>query len=136
MVTKKKFCEANGLDENKVFDMVVGEGGGILPQRTSFQGYFAEITATSIICTNDVLGVKKEIPFTSFKRAEFGVGSGNLWLQCEVDGAPFVFCTTRKGWKAPSGKLLMEKIGAQTEILSMKEYNGYTGKLFLLYMFK
>ena len=63
MTTLKKYCEENGLDINKAFDMVVGNGGGILPQKGGFTGYFAEITDTSIICTNDKLGVKKEIPF-------------------------------------------------------------------------
>lgn len=136
MLTLKKYCEKNGLDINKMFDMVLGEGGGILPQTTGMQGYIVEITDTSIICTNDKLGVKKEIPFTSFSRAEFGIGSAQLWLQCIVDGRPFVFCTTRSNWKAPSAKLLLDKIGEQTEILGMKEYNGYTGKLFFLYIWK
>ena len=136
MLTFKGYCEANGLDENRVIDLVIGNGGGILPQKISMQGYFAEIRDTSIIFVNDKLKVKKEIPFASFQSAEFGIGSGQLWLQCVVDGRPFVFCMTRKKWKSPAAKLLMEKIGEVTELLSMKEYNGYTGKLFLLYMFK
>lgn len=136
MITLKGYCEANGLDENKVFEMVLGQGSGILPQKTGMQGYFAEITDTAIICTNDKLGVKKEIPFSLFTRAEFGIGNGQLWLQCIVDGKPFVFCARRKTWKSPAGKLLLEKIGEQTEILDMKEYNGYTGKLYFIYMWK
>lgn len=136
MSSLKKYCEQNGLDKNKVFNMVVGNGGGILPQKISFQGYFAEITNTSIICTNDKLKVKKEIPFSSFKSAEFGIGSGQLWLQCIVDGAPFVFCAPRRDWKSAAGKLILEKIGEHTKIEGWKEYNGYTGKLFLLYFFK
>ena len=134
MTTLKKYCEENGLDINKAFDMVVGNGGGILPQKGGFTGYFAEITDTSIICTNDKLVVKKEIPFSSFTAAEFGIGSGNLWLQCVVDEKSFVFCTTRKGWKSPAAKLLMEKISAQAEIQGMKDYERYTGKLFLLWV--
>ena len=136
MQTLKGYCEKNGLDINKTFDMVLGEGGGILPQKTGLQGYITEITDTSIICINDKLGVKKEIPFTSFTRAEFGIANAQLWLQCVVDERPFVFCTTRRNWKAPSAKLLLDKIGEQTEILGMKEYNGYTGKKFFLYMWK
>ena len=135
MKTLKKYCEENHLDPNKVFDMVVGQGGGILPQR-GYTGYFAEITDTSVICTNDKLGVKKEIPFSSFKSAEFGIGSGLLWLQCVIDDSFFAFTTPRKGWKSPSAKLLMEKISEHTEILDMKEYNHYTGKLFFLYALK
>ena len=136
MLTVKSFCEKTGADINKVFELVVGMGGGVLPQKRGYTGYFAEITDTSIICTNDKLGVKKEIPFSSFEAAEFGIGSGLLWLQCVVDGNPFVFTSPRRNWKKPSGKLLMEKISEQTEILGMKEYKQYTGKLFFIYMFK
>ena len=133
MMTLKKYCEQNGLDQNKVFDMTVSGDEGVLLQRGGFTGYFAQITDTSLICINEKLGVKKEIPFSDFKRAEFGIGSGNLWLQCVVNGKFFAFCTPRKSWKSPSAKLLMEKIGEHTEILDMKEYERYTGKLFLLY---
>ena len=136
MATLKKYCEKNGLDESKLFSMVVGDGGGILPQKISMQGYIAEVGETSIICSNDKLMVKKEIPYESFTSAEFGIGSGQLWLQCVVDGKPFVFCAPRRDWKDKACKLLLEKIGEKTEIKGWKEYNGYTGKLFLLYLFK
>ena len=53
-----------------------------------------------------------------------------------VDGSPFVFCLRRKHWKSAPAKLLLEKIGEHTEVTGMKEYNGYTGKLFFLYMWK
>ena len=43
---------------------------------------------------------------------------------------------TRKGWKSECGKLLMEKIGAHTEILGMDDYKKATGKLFLYYFIK
>ncbi len=135
MKTLKTYCEENNLDIDKAFDMVVGEGGGILPAR-GYTGYFVEITDTSIICTNDKLEVKKEITFSSFKAAEFGIGSGMLWLQCNIDGNFFAFTTPRKKWKAPSAKLLMDKISEQTEILGMKDYDHYTGKLFFIYMWK
>lgn len=135
MFSFKNYCKKHGLDATKTFNMVVGKGGGILPQRVGFQGYIAEITDTSIICSNDKLKVKKEIPFTSFTSAEFGIGSAQLWLQCTVDGAPFVFCSPRRDWKGAAAKLLLDKIGEQTEIKSWEEYHRYTGKLFLLYMF-
>ncbi len=135
MSNLKEFCEKNGLDADKVFEMVVGDGGNILPAK-GYTGYLAEITDNSIICTNEKLGVKKEIPFSSFKSAEFGIGSGLLWLQCNIDGSLFAFSATRKCWKSPSAKLLMEKISQHTEILSMKEYDNYTGKLFFIYMWK
>ena len=136
MITLKKYCEKNGLNIDTVFDMVVGQGGGILPQKGGYTGYFAQITEASVICTNDKLGVKKEIPFSSFKSAEFGIGSGLLWLQCVVDGSPFVFTTPRKNWKSASGKLMIQKISEHTEIKDMKEYDHYTGKLFFLYALK
>lgn len=136
MQTVKKYCEENGLDVNKVFDMVVGHGGDVLPQARGYTGYIAEITDESVICTNDKLKVKKEIPFSSFKSAEFGIGNGNLWLQCVVGESPFVFCSTRKNWKSEAGKLLMKKIAEHTEIKDMKAYDQFTGKLFFIYMFK
>ena len=135
-MTLKTYCEQNQLDPEKVLSFVIGQGGSILPQRVGMQGYIGVLTDTSIVFENDVLQVKKEVPYTCFKEAEFGVGSGQLWLQCVVDESPFVFCLRRKDWKSVQGQLLLQKIGEQTEILGMKEYNGYTGKLFLLYMFK
>lgn len=136
MKTKKQFCLENGLDEGKVFDMVVGHGGGVLPQPRGYTSYMAEITDESLICQNDKLKVKKEIPFSSFKRAEFGIGSGNLWLQCVVDDASFVFCSTRKNWKSEAGKLLISKISEHTPIEGMKEYDRFTGKWFFFFIFK
>lgn len=136
MSSLKRYCEKNGLDESKTFNMIVGHGGSILPQKVGMQGYIAEITDTSIICSNDKLKVKKEIPFTSFTRAEFGIGSAQLWLQCIVDGELFVFCSPRRDWKDAAGKLLLEKIGEQVDIEGWKEYNGYTGKLFWIYLWK
>lgn len=136
MASLKTFCEEHNVNPENALEFVVGQGGDILPQKTGFQGYFAELTETSLIFTNDVLKVQKEVPFTSFQRAEFGIGSGQLWLQCVVDGSPFVFCMRRKHWKSEGAKRMLAKIGEQTEILDMKEYNGYTGKLFFIYMWK
>ena len=128
------YCKENDLEVNKVFTLVMGDGGSILPCPMGFTTYMAEITDSALICRHDKLNVCREIPFFAFKRAEFGIGSGNLWLQCIVDGSPFVFCTTRKGWKAPAAHLLMHKIEEHTEILSKKAYDQFTGKLFLFYM--
>ena len=137
MMTAKKYCEENNLDPNKVFDMVLGESGSILPMARAFTGYIVEIKDNCLSCTNDKFNVfNKEIPFTSFQRAEFGIGSGQLWLQCVVDGESFVFCSTRKGWKSPAAKLILEKIGEHTEILGMDDYNKIMGKFFWYYMIK
>ena len=132
----KKICEEKGLDLDRAFEMVLGEGGGILPTKTAFTGYITEITDASIICENTKLNAKAEIPFSSFESAEFGIGSGHLWLQCVVDGAPFIFTTLRKNWKKPSAKLLLEKIGQYANIEGMKEYEGYTGWKIIFYLFK
>ena len=136
-MTLKQYCEKNNLELNKVFDLVLAEGGDILPTVTAFTGYVAEIREDRLLCTNEKLGVyKKEIPFSDFNEAEFGIGSGNLWLQCTVGGQGFIFCSPRKCWKSPAAKLLLEKIGQKTKIEGMKEYDKYTGKLFFIYMFK
>ena len=137
MMTVKKYCEEKNLDPNKVFDMVLGESGSILPKALGFTGYIVEIKDDYLSCTNDKFNVfNKEIPFSSFQSAEFGIGSGQLWLQCVVDGESFVFCTTRKGWKSPAASLILEKIGEHTEILGMEEYNKIMGKFFWYYMIK
>ena len=137
MMTLKKYCEENNLDQNRVFDMVLARGADILPTVTAFTGYITEIKDNCIVCTNDKLNVfNKEIPFSSFQRAEFGIGSGQLWLQCVVDGKEFIFCSPRKSWKSPAAKLLLEKIGEHTEILGMDDYNKIMGKFFWYYMIK
>ena len=136
METRKSYCEKNHLDPDRMFLLVLGEGGGLLPCPVGMTGYFTAITDTGLICENEKLGVKKEIPFAQFESAEFGIGSAQLWLQCRVDGHPLVFCSPRRYWKSPAGKLLLEKIGEHTEIRDGKAYQKYTGKLFLLYMLK
>ena len=136
-MTLKQYCEQNNLDQNKVFNMVLARGGDILPTVIAFTGYIAEIRDECLVCTNDKLNVfNKEIPFSSFQSAEFGIGSGQLWLQCIVDGNEFIFCSPRKSWKSPAAKLLLEKIGEHTEILGMDDYNKIMGKFFWYYMIK
>ena len=133
----KQYCADNNVSPDKVFNMVLGESGSILPKARGFTGYIAEIKDDCLDCSNDHFGVShKEIPFSSFEHAEFGIGSGQLWLQCIVNGEVFVFCTTRKGWKSPAAKLLLEKIGEKTEILGMDDYNKIMGKFFLYYLIK
>jgi hypothetical protein len=139
MSTIDKYCEKNNLDPNKVFPMALARGADILPAPSAFTAYMTEIKDDCIVCTNDKLDVfNKEIPFSSFQRAEFGIGSGHLWLQCVVDGKEFIFCSSmlRKGWKTPAAKLLIEKIGEHTEILGMDDYNKIMGKFFWYYLIK
>lgn len=134
MKTMKTYAKEHNIDINHMFDLVLGEGGGILPTKTSFTGYFAEITPDALICVNEKMGIRTKIPFTDFESAEFGIGSGNLWLQCQVNGAPFVFCTTRGNWKKPSARLLMEKINAVTPIEDMKAYRRVTGAFGIFFL--
>jgi len=109
MMTLKKFCEEKNLDPNTVFDAVFGISGSFFPKARGFTGYIAEIKDDHLEFTNDYFGVYgKKIPFSSFQEAAFGIGSGQLWLQCVVDGEEFIFCMPRRRWKAPVGKLLME----------------------------
>ena len=97
--TKKGFCQENNLDENKVFEMIVGGKNEIFPGM-GFTGFMAVISEDRITCINDKLGVKKDILFSSFKEAEFGIGSGQLWLQCQIDDKFLAFCTNRKAWNS------------------------------------
>lgn len=77
-----------------------------------------------------------EVLFKDIKSAEFGIGSGNLWLQLELENGHLNFCSPRKCWKSEVGKKLIENISKFVEIKDMKEYNHFTGKLFFIYMFK
>lgn len=131
-LTKKGFCQENNLDENKVFEMIVGPRNEVFPVK-SMCCFMTLIGEDRITCINDKQGIKKDILFSSFQKAEFGIGSGQLWLQCEIDGKFMAFCTNRKAWKSEAAKLLLEKIGANTPILDTKEYERYTGPFFLFY---
>ena len=41
--TVKQYCEEYGLDESRVFNMVLGESGSILPKARGYTGYIVEI---------------------------------------------------------------------------------------------
>lgn len=90
-----------------------------------------------MVCTQKKdSSVVVEIPYSSFKKAEFGIGSGNLWLQCELEDGILNFCSQRKYWKSEVDKKLIEKINAIIEVKDMKVYKQYTGPLFIFAMFK
>ena len=135
MKTFKKYCEENNLDTNNVFNAIFGVSGSFFPSSRNFSSFIAEIKDDCLEFTSDYFGVyHKQIPFSAFQKAEFGIGSGQLWLQCIVDGEEFIFCMPRRQWKAPVGKLLMEKISPYAEILDMDAYKKATGKLAWLYL--
>ena len=134
-MTAKQYCEEKNLDPGKVFSMVLGESGNLLPKAIGFTGYIAEMKDDCLEFTNEKFGVfGKQIPFSAFQKAEFGIGSGQLWLQCYVAGEPFVFCFPRKVWKSSSAKLLLEKIEEHTEILDKTEYDKIAGPFFLWHL--
>ena len=137
MLTIKAFCEKYQSDPSRVLEFVFGVSGDHLPKARGYTGYFVEVKEDCLEFTNEKFGIlRKQIPFSYFQSAEFGMGSGQLWLQCTLAGEPFIFCLRRKVWKSELGKLLLEKIGQNTEILGKKDYDRYTGKLFLYYAIK
>ncbi len=118
------------------FVLVLAEENPVLPGGT-WTEYEAEVSDDKLICKQKKdPAVTVEIPYASFQSAEFGIGSGNLWLQCELDRGRLVFCSPRKSWKSEAGKKLIEKIGGEIEIQDMKAYRQYTGPFFFLAMFK
>ena len=123
------------LPKEEIFEMVLGNGGGVLPGKL-WHAYGVVVADNEMICYTVTEDQEFHIPYQSFQKAEFGIGNGNLWLQCVIDGKELVFCSPRKQWKSSVGKRLIEKISAVIPVESMKEYNAFTGKLFFLHMFK
>lgn len=118
------------------FLMVLGDTNAVLPGKTWSQ-YEVEIGDSKMICTaKKEPNVVVEINYSDFKKAEFGIGNGNLWLQCELAQGELTFCSPRKYWKSDLGKKLIEKINSVTEIVDMKSYKQYTGPFFFIAMFK
>lgn len=134
----KEYIQQKNISPDRALSFIVGHGGNILPQKVPMQGYFGELTDTGILFTNEKLNVEKaEVPFSSFTRAEFGLGSAQLWLQCTVNGSDFVFCLTRSGYKSAAGQYLLDKLDAQLGV-SLREdpdYKKHMGAFFWLYAF-
>ncbi len=118
------------------FVLVLGHENNILPGKL-WTEYLVDVKEDKMVCTQkkDPTNVV-EILYSSFQEAEFGIGSGNLWLQCVIDGKQLNFCSPKKTWKSDVAKLLIEKINAVTEIKDMKEYKSYTGPFSFFAMFK
>lgn len=111
-------------------------GSGKLPGNQWTQ-YNVDVLEDKMVCTQKKdSSIVVEIPYSSFKKAEFGIGSGNLWLQCELEDGILNFCSPRKCWKSEVGKKLIEKINTVTEVKDMKAYKQYTGPFFIFAMFK
>ena len=116
--------------------IVIGEVNKVLPGNAWTQ-YDVVLEETQMVCTNKKdNSIVVSIPYSSFKEAEFGIGSGNLWLQCNLENGTLNFCSPRKYWKSEEGKKLIAKINEVTEIKDMKSYKQYTGPFFIFAMFK
>ncbi len=117
------------------FCLVLGESE-ILPG-AMWAEYVVDVGETEMVCTaKKDADIVARIAYADFEKAEFGIGNGNLWLQCVVGGKILTFCSPRKCWKSEQAKLLISKINEQTEIRDMKAYKSYTGPFFFLAMFK
>jgi len=127
--------EKHNVPKEDIFEMALGETNNILPGGL-WHGYAVLVADEEMICYTKTHQTEFHIPYADFQQAVFGIGSGNLWLQCQIGGNSLVFCAPRKQWKSPAGKKLIEKISAVTPVQGMKEYEQFTGKLFWLYMFK
>ena len=118
------------------FNLVLGQENNYLPGK-SFTQYEVEVLDDKMVCTGKKdTSVVVEINYSEFKTAEFGIGNGNLWLQCELEKGTLVFCSPRKSWKSESGKKLIELINNVCAIKDMKAYKQYTGPFFFIHMFK
>ena len=86
------------------FTLILGEENTILSGKL-YPQYEVELLYEKMVCTS-----KKDpktsvaILYSDFKRAEFEIGSRNLWLQCELLGGKLKFYSPRKCWKLDAGK--------------------------------
>lgn len=118
------------------FVLILGEANSYLPG-DKWTEYEVEVSTDKMICTPKKNATKSyEINFSEFKQAEFGIGSGNLWLQCKLQKGFFVFCSPRKSWKSEQATKLIDAINNICPIKDMKAYKQYTGPFFFIYMFK
>lgn len=118
------------------FTLVLGQENNLLPGAMWTQ-YEVEVSEDKMICTGKKdTSINVTINYSDFKAAEFGIGSGNLWLQCQFEEGPLTFCSPRKSWKSETGKKLVELINNACPIKDMKAYQQYTGPFFFLHMFK
>lgn len=118
------------------FTLILGQENNYLPGKM-WTEYEVEVLDDKIICINKKdNSINVKISYSEFKVAEFGIGNGNLWLQCELENGSLSFCSPRKSWKSEIGKKLVELINNVCPIKDIKEYKQYTGPLFFIYMFK
>jgi len=135
MSKKSDFLSKHNLEEADVFELIIGESNNVLPGKT-WQSYFVIPGESSMLCHKaDDENTVIELPYSSFTKAEFGIGSGNLWLQCLVSGEFLPFCSTKKNWLSPAAKKILEKLGGLISEEDKKLFSKATGKFSALYMF-
>lgn len=118
------------------FILILGHENNYLPGNL-WTEYEVEVLEDKMICTNKKdTSLVVTINYTEFKEAEFGIGNGNLWLQCKLENGDLSFCSPRKSWKSDSANKLIKSINNTCTIKDMKAYNQYTGPFFFIHMFK
>lgn len=118
------------------FILLLGKENNYLPGKV-WTEYKVDLLEDRMLCVSkEDDSVIASILYSEFKKAEFGIGNGNLWLQCELEKGSFVFCSPRKCWKSEVGKKLIESINNVVPIQDMKAYKQYTGPFFFIHMFK
>ena len=118
------------------FTLILGETNPYLPG-SKWTEYEVEVATDKMICTPRKNATDNyEISYSEFKEAEFGIGSGNLWLQCKLEKGSLVFCSRRKSWKSEEATKLIDAINNVCPIKDMKAYKQYTGPFFFIHMFK
>lgn len=118
------------------FILILGQENNYLPGKM-WTEYEVEVQNEQMVCRNKKdPSIVVTIAYNEFKNAEFGIGNGNLWLQCELENGSLTFCSPRKSWKSDAGNQLVELVNNVCPIKDMKVYKQYTGPLFFIHMFK
>ena len=118
------------------FVLILGEPSPYL-SGGKWTEYEVELSDDKMICTPKKEAEKSyEISLSEFQAAEFGIGSGNLWLQCKLARGYLVFCSPRKSWKSEEAAKLIDAINKVCPIKDMKAYKQYTGPFFFIHIFK
>ena len=118
------------------FVLISGGANSYLPG-DKWAEYEVEVSTDKMLCTPKKNATQSyEISYSEFKEAEFGIGSGNLWLQCKLQRGVLVFCSPRKSWKSEEAAKLIDAINKVCPIKDMKAYKQYIGPFFFIHMFK
>lgn len=118
------------------FSLILGQENNYLPGKM-WTEYLVEVQNEQMICRSKKdSSIIVTIAYSEFQTAEFGIGNGNLWLQCELENGSLVFCSPRKCWKSELGKHFVESLNKVCPIKDMKAYKQFTGPFYFIHMFK